>query len=93
VADQATGTVETGGATAAGTVSPAQGAPHPQHLEHNPGRPVSWIGVTITVIGSIIGGVAFVPHLTWWLFWTGVAVAVVGCLVLAAAKTFSTDWY
>jgi hypothetical protein len=90
VADQATGTVETGGATAAGAVSPAQGA---QHLEHSSGRPVSWIGVTITIIGSIIGGVAFVPHLTWWLFWTGVAITVVGCLVLAAAKTFSTDWY
>jgi hypothetical protein len=93
VADQATGTVETGGATAAGAVSPAQGAQHPQHLEHSMGRPVSWVGVVITIIGSIIGGVAFAPQLHWWLFWVGVAIAVVGCLVLAAAKTFSTDWY
>jgi hypothetical protein len=93
VADQATGTVETGGATAAAAVSSAQGAQQSQHLEHNPGRPVSWIGVTIAIIGSIIGGVAFVPHPTWWLFWAGVAVMVVGCLVLATAKTFSTDWY
>jgi hypothetical protein len=93
VADQATGTVDTGGVTAAGAVSPAQGIQPAQHLEHNPGRPVSWVGVTITIIGSIVGGVAFVPHLHWWLLWTGVAIAVVGCLVLAAAKTFSTDWY
>lgn len=93
MADQATGTVETGGATGAAAVSSAQGAQHAQHLEHNPGRPISWIGVVIAIIGSIIGGVAFVPHLTWWLFWTGAAVMIVGLLVLAGAKTFSSDWY
>jgi hypothetical protein len=89
VADQAT-SVETQGATAA-AVSPAHGGE--QHLEHNSGRPISWIGVTIAIIGSIIGGVAFVPHMIWWLFWAGCAVFVVGLLVLGVAKTFSTDWY
>jgi hypothetical protein len=91
VADQATGTVESGGATTA-AVSQAHGA-GPGHLEHNPGRPISWVGVTIVIIGSIVGGIAFVPHLTWWLFWVGVAIFVVGALVLAAARTMSSDWY
>jgi len=90
VADQATGTVQTGGSTGAAAVSSAHGA---QHLEHNSGRPVSWIGVTIAVIGSIIGGVAFVPQLHWWLFWVGSAVTLLGILVMAVARTLSKDWY
>lgn len=90
MADQATGAVETGGARGTTTVSTALGT---QHLEHNPGRPVSWIGVIITVAGAIIGGAGFIPHMTWWLFWTGVAVTIVGLLVLVGAKTFSKDWY
>ena len=60
---------------------------------HNPGRPVSWIGVTITTIGFVVGGVAMVPSMRWWEFWLGTAIAVVGCLVLAFARTFDTDWY
>jgi hypothetical protein len=54
---------------------------------------VSWTGVTIAIIGSIIGGVAFVPQLHWWLFWVGAGVMAVGLLILGFAKTFSTDWY
>ncbi|HEV3380799.1 MAG TPA: HGxxPAAW family protein [Trebonia sp.] len=92
MADQATGTVETSGGAAAAAVSPAHGA-GPAHLEHNPGRPISWVGTSIVIVGSIVGGVAFVPHPTWWLLWVGVAIAVVGILVLAAARTVSTDWY
>lgn len=91
MADQATGTVETSGGAAA-AVSPAHGA-GAGHLEHNPGRPISWVGTSIVVVGSIVGGVAFVPHLTWWLFWLGAAIAIVGLLVLAAARTVATDWY
>ena len=90
MADQVTGTVETGGTTSGAAVSPALGV---QHLEHNPGRPISWVGVTIAIVGAIIGGVAFIPHITWWLFWTGAAVMVVGLFVLVGAKTFSKDWY
>ncbi|MBO0819941.1 MAG: hypothetical protein J2P26_03725 [Nocardiopsaceae bacterium] len=93
MADQATGTVQPGGTAGAAAVSPAPGAPGVQHLEHNPGRGVSWIGVTIAIIGSIIGGIAFVPQLHWWLFWVGAAVMIVGLLILAVSKTFTTDWY
>lgn len=88
MADQAAGTVENAGTGAMSSVHAAY-----QHLEHNPGRPISWIGVTIAVIGAIIGGVAFVPHLTWWLFWAGCAVFVVGLLIMAGAKTMTKDWY
>lgn len=92
MADQATGTVETSGGATAGAVDPAHGF-SPAHLEHSSGRPISWTGTSIVIVGAIIGGVAFVPHMTWWLFWVGVAVFVVGVLVLAAARTVSTDWY
>jgi phosphatidylserine synthase len=61
--------------------------------EHFSGRPASWAGVAITCVGFVVGGFAFFPHMTWWLFWTGTAIAVVGCLVLALAKTFTQDWY
>jgi hypothetical protein len=91
VADQATGTVETG---EAGTTAAASTAPVVQHLEHSNGRPISWIGVSIAIIGSIIGGVwGFVPQMNWTGFWVGVGILLVGLIVLGGAKTFNTDWY
>jgi len=67
------------------------GAPHAS--EHNPGRPISWTGTTIVIIGFIVGGVAFVPTPNWILFWVGAGVAIIGCLVLAFSKAMNTDWY
>jgi hypothetical protein len=61
--------------------------------EHNPGRPISWIGVAIVTVGFVVGGVAMIPGMRWWQFWLGVGIAVVGCLILAVARTFDTDWY
>lgn len=63
------------------------------HSEHNSGRPISWVGTTVVIIGFIIGGVAFVPGPNWVLFWVGVAVAVIGCLILAFSKAMAEDWY
>ena len=60
---------------------------------HNSGRPVSWIGVTITTIGFVVGGAAMVPGMRWWQFWLGTAIAVVGLLVLAVVRTLELDWY
>src|SRR5579859_4091694 len=71
----ATSTVEGPGGTAA---QPVGAAAHAD--EHFNGRPISWVGVAITCVGFIIGGVAFFPHPTWWLFWVGAGVAVVGLL-------------
>jgi hypothetical protein len=86
VAEQATGTVEgtgTAGALAHGS----------SHLEHNPGRPISWVGTVVVIIGFIIGGIAFVPKPDWLIFWIGSGVAIIGCLVLLFSKAMSTDWY
>jgi hypothetical protein len=86
VAEQATGTVEgtgTAGALAHGS----------SHLEHNPGRPISWVGTIIVIIGFIIGGIAFIPKPDWLIFWIGTGVAIVGCLILLFSKAMSTDWY
>ena len=85
MAEQATGTVDS---TDAGTL-----AHGPQHMEHNPGRPMSWVGVGIVIIGFIIGGIAFFPSPNWLVFWIGTGVAIVGCLILAFSKTMNTDWY
>jgi hypothetical protein len=62
-------------------------------LPHDPGRPVSWVGVAIVTIGFIVGGVAMVPSMRWWQFWLGTAIAVVGFLFLAFVRTVDTDWY
>ena len=86
MAEQATGTVEgtgTAGALAHGS----------SHLEHNPGRPISWVGTIVVIIGFIIGGIAFVPKPDWLIFWIGTGVAIIGCLVLLFSKAMSTDWY
>lgn len=93
MAEQATDTVDGAGAVA-GTGS-AAAVPHGagQHLEHNPGRPISWAGTTVVIIGFIVGGVAFVPSPNWTLVWVGAAISIVGCLILAFSKAMSTDWY
>ena len=86
MAEQVTGTVE--GTGTAGALS--HGSPH---LEHNPGRPISWVGTTVVIIGFIIGGVAFVPSPNWIVFWVGAGVTIVGCLILLFSKAMNTDWY
>jgi hypothetical protein len=93
VAEQASGTVTgTGGAQ-----SPAHGADqtlgHGEHLEHNPGSPMSWVAVAVITVGFTVGGIALVPRPTWWAFWLGVGIAVVGCIMTLFAKTFTADWY
>jgi hypothetical protein len=89
VADRsASGTMTGQGGGVSSQVSPHADA----HAGHH-GRPVSWVAVTIITIGFVVGGIAMVPGPRWWLFWTGVAIAVVGCIVAAIAHTFDNDWY
>jgi hypothetical protein len=85
VAEEPTGTVDTGSAEPFAHY----GA---QEIHHH-GSPLSWTAVVVIIIGFIIGGVALVPHPTWWLFYLGVGIAVVGCIMTLFAKTFSDDWY
>ena len=87
MAEQATtGTVEGTGTT--GALSHGAG-----HFEHNSGRPISWVGTSIVIVGFVIGGIAFVPSPNWIVFWIGTAVALVGCFVLLFSKAMHTDWY
>jgi hypothetical protein len=87
-----TGTVDTGAGPYGLTPSGADDAGRFPHPEHH-GRPISWVAVSVITIGFIVGGVGMVPHPTWWLFWTGAGIAVVGCIITAAARTLQVDWY
>jgi hypothetical protein len=39
-----------------------------------------WIAVAIIIMGSILSGIALIEWI-WWLFYTGVGLMVVGCIV------------
>ena len=69
----------------------AQTGPTYHHEEYH-GRPVSWVAVTIIVVGFIIGGIALPVGPNWVLFWVGVAIVVVGCIIAAAIRIMD-DWY
>jgi len=45
------------------------------------GRPVSWVAVSIIMAGFLAGGLGLVIGPTWWLFWAGGAMVVIGGLV------------
>jgi hypothetical protein len=80
---------ERGSVPAAATV--AHLGPHPAFH----GRRVSWVAVSIIMVGFLVGGLALiVGHHgpTWWLFWVGVGASVLGLLLTLATNTFE-DWY
>ena len=62
-----------------------------EHEEYH-GRPVSWVAVTIIIVGFIIGGIALPIGPSWVLFWVGVAIVVVGA-IFAASIRIMDDWY
>jgi len=95
VAEQATDALEGTSTGAMRSTSAAGTVAHPtaHHLEHNPGKSMSWVGVVIVIIGFLIGGIAMVPGPHWMIFWIGAGVAVVGLLTLLFTKTFNEDWY
>lgn len=61
--------------------------PQPFH-----GRPVSWVAVSLMMLGFLCGGLGLVFGPTWWAFWVGVGVVVVGGLIALATNIFE-DWY
>ena len=61
------------------------------HEAHH-GRPASWVAVSIIIIGFCIGGIALPIGPTWWLFWAGTAIAVIGAIMGAAVRILD-DWY
>jgi hypothetical protein len=77
----------------AGARNPAQVASstHQQHSHH--GRTSSWVATTIIVIGFVVGGAAIMTNpVTWWLFWVGTGIVVVGG-VMALSTHILDDWY
>lgn len=56
------------------------------------GRTVSWVAVSIIMIGFAMGGLALVFGPTWWLFWVSLGLAGVGALLALATGIFD-DWY
>ncbi len=73
-------------------LAPAEAAGAPGQHESFHGRPVSWVAVSIIITGFIVGGIGLVVGPTWWLVWTGGAVAAVGG-ILALATGIVNDWY
>ena len=67
------------------------GEPHWQHEEYH-GRPVSWVAVTLIIIGFVLGGIALPIGPSWVLFWVGAAIVLVGC-IFAASIRIMDDWY
>lgn len=61
---------------------------HPGHH----GRPTSWVTSCIIIVGFIVGGVALVAGPTWWLFWIGTGIVVLGAL-FGASTHIMDDWY
>jgi len=91
VADQAApGTMAETGDTGAHGLD-ARIAPSYVHEAHH-GRPASWVTTAIVVAGFVIGGIALPIGPTWWLFWTGVGIVVLGAIFGAAVRIFD-DWY
>jgi len=62
-----------------------------QHEEYH-GRPVSWVAVTLIIIGFVLGGIALPIGPSWVLFWVGAAIVIVGC-IFAASIRIMDDWY
>ncbi|HEY7432563.1 MAG TPA: HGxxPAAW family protein [Streptosporangiaceae bacterium] len=89
MSDQAGSGAVTGLPTEGGHVSPVS--------QHGPGEPfhgraVSWVAVSIITLGFIVGGLGLIIGPTWWLFWVGVGLTVVGGLLALATNIFE-DWY
>jgi len=56
------------------------------------GRAVSWVAVSIIMVGFLVGGLGLVFGPTWVAFWIGLGLAVVGGLLALATNIFN-DWY
>lgn len=54
------------------------------------GKPVSWLAVAIILLGFVLGGLGLILGPQWWLFWTGLGVAIAGG-VLGAATGMMSD--
>ena len=61
------------------------------HEAHH-GRAASWVAVSIIIVGFVVGGIAMVIGPSWWLFWTGTAIVVIGGIIAMSSRILD-DWY
>jgi uncharacterized membrane protein YoaK (UPF0700 family) len=61
------------------------------HEAHH-GRPASWVAVSVIIVGFVVGGIAMVIGPSWWMFWTGAAIVVIGGIIAMSAHILD-DWY
>jgi len=82
------------GATASAEPAPfvSQVPGTPVHFPTYHGRPVSWVAVSLILVGFVVGGLSLVFGPTWWLFWVSLAIAAVGGLLGLSTGIFD-DWY
>jgi len=64
----------------------------PVHFPTYHGRPVSWVAVSLILVGFVAGGLSLVFGPTWWLFWVSLGIAAVGGLLGLSTGIFD-DWY
>jgi len=76
------------GGSPAGTL--AQPGPTGEHEAFH-GRPVSWVAVTLIIVGFVAGGLSIV-FAAWPTFWVGAGIAAIGGLLAAFTNIFE-DWY
>ena len=92
MADQAASGAMAGGAghTTAHALDGQTGLSHVHQTHH--GRRASWVAVVIIVVGFLVGAIAMVTGPTWWLYWTGAGIVVIGSIYAASIHIFD-DWY
>jgi hypothetical protein len=91
VADRAVTSAIDEAITNAGAARPARVTePHADATHH--GRPSSWVAIAIIVVGFVVGGIALPVGPTWWLFWVGAGIVVVGG-IMALSTRILDDWY
>ena len=90
MADQLGSGMVAGHSAEGGQLSPVtEGGAAP---ESHHGRPVSWVAVGIIMAAFLVGGFGLVLGPTWWLFWLGVGIVVVGG-IMALSSRILDDWY
>ena len=64
----------------------------PTYFPSYHGRTVSWVAVSLIIVGFVMGGFALVFGPIWWLFWVSLGVAALGGLIALSTGIFD-DWY
>ena len=77
--------------TSTGASKPARTSQSEQHATHH-GSPSSWVAISIIVVGFTVGGIAMLIGPTWWVFWLGTGIVVVGG-IMALSMHVLDDWY